>query len=450
MPPADLLLLDIVIILAAAWLLAAIARRFGQPAVIGEILAGIALGPTLLGHLAGHRLFPATVLPSLTTLADIGLVLYMFVVGMELDQQLVRGRLRGAGGVAAGATALPFALGCGFALWLAPRYAPGATLPFVLFFAVAVSATAFPVLARILTDRGMQRTLLGGLSLASAAVIDVFSYALLAVVVGLASAGGQASWRLLFAPAYALAMFFVARPLLRRLTGDFDRAGHITSGLVFVLIGLFASAWATQWMQLNFIFGAFAFGAAMPRSDALIRHLRERLQPAVQLMLPVFFVVTGLSVDLTRLHVGDLGILAAILAISVVGKLGGGYTGARLTGIPPRGSAVMGALVNTRGLTEIVVLTVGLQQHLLRPRLYALLIVMALATTAMTGPLLNWWYPRDRLREDLAAAERADQANVPAADLANVTAADLATVPEPAGASGGAERTGPQRGADGY
>jgi Kef-type K+ transport system membrane component KefB len=412
MPPVDLLLLDIVIILAAAWLLGVVARRFGQPAVIGEILAGIALGPTLLGHLAGHRLFPATMLPSLTTLADIGLILYMFVVGMELDQQLVRGRLRGAAGVAAGATALPFTLGFGFALWLAPRYAPGATLPFVLFFAVAVSATAFPVLARILTDRGMQRTLLGGLSLASAAIIDVFSYSLLAVVAGLASAAGHESWRLVFAPAYVLAMFLVARPLLRRLTGVFDHAGQITSELLLVLIGLLASAWVTQWMQLNFIFGAFGFGAAMPRSDALIRHIRERLEPAVQLMLPVFFVVTGLSVDLTTLHVSDMGILAAILAISVIGKLGGGYAGARLTGVPPQGSAVMAALVNTRGLTEIVILTVGLQQHVLRPKLYALLIVMALVTTAMTGPLLNRWYPRAQLREDLAAAERADRTNV--------------------------------------
>lgn len=409
MVPIDLLLLDIVVILVAARLFGLAMRRLGQPAVIGEILAGIALGPTLLGHLVGHRLFPAAVLPSLTTLADIGLVLYMFVMGMELDQQLVQGRFRGAAGVAAGATALPFTLGCGLALWLAPRYAPGGTLPFVLFFAVAVSATAFPVLARILTDRGMQRTLLGGLSLASAAVIDVFSYALLAVVAGMASAAGHESWRLLLAPVYVLVMFFVVRPLLRRLVSASDRTGRNTSELAYVLIGLFVSAWATQWMQVNFIFGAFFFGAMMPRSGALIRQFRERLELPVQLMLPAFFVVTGLTVDLTNLHVGALGVLAAILAVSIIGKLGGGYAGARLTGIPRQGSAVMAALVNTRGLTEIVILTVGLQQHLLSRELYALLIVMALITTAMTGPLLSWWYPRTRLREDLAAAERADR-----------------------------------------
>ena len=394
MVPTDLLLLDIVIILAAARLFGAISRRCGQPRVIGEILAGIALGPTLLGQVAGHRVFPAAVLPSLTTVADVGLVLYMFVVGMELDRELVQDKLRVTAGVAAGATALPLALGCGVAIWLAPRYAPAGKLPFVLFFAVAVSATAFPVLARILTDRGLERTLLGGLSLAAAAVIDVVSYALLAVVVAMASAAGHESWRLLLAPVYFLFMVGVVRPVLKRLViPAFDRGGQVTPWLCVVLIGLFASAWVAQWLQINFIFGAFMFGAVMPHSKGIIRHVRTRLESAVQLMMPVFFAVTGLTVNLARLRLDALGVLAAILAVAIIGKLGGGYAGARLTGIPPRGSAVMAALVNTRGLTELVILSVGLQQHLLSPGLYALLIVMALITTAMTGPLINWLQP---------------------------------------------------------
>jgi Kef-type K+ transport system membrane component KefB len=344
-------------------------------------------------------------MPALTTLADVGLVLFMFIVGLELDQRLVRGRTRIVSGVAAGATALPFAMGCALALPLAHRYAPGATLPFVLFFAVSVSATAFPVLARIITDRGMQQTLLGGIALASAAVIDLFSYTLLAVVIGIASASGNESWRLLLAPGYGLAMVFVVRPLLRRVASPGDSPGGFTARqLSYVLIGLFASAWITQWMQVNFIFGAFLFGAVTPRSEELLRWLADALAPAVQLMLPIFFVVTGLTVDLGKLRLGALGVLAAILAISVLGKAGGGYAGARLTGIPRRGSAVVAVLVNTRGLTEIVILTIGLQQHLLEPELYALLMVMALVTTAMTGPLLNWIHPRDRLAEDLAAA----------------------------------------------
>jgi Kef-type K+ transport system membrane component KefB len=403
--PTDLMFLDIAVVLSAAHVLGAAARRLGQPRVIGEIVAGIALGPTLLGHLTGHRLFPPAVMPALTTLADVGLVLFMFIVGLELDRRRLQGKARIVTGVAAGATALPFAMGCALALLLAHRYAPGQGAPFVLFFAVSVSATAFPVLARILTDRGMQQTLLGGIALASAAVIDVVSYTLLAVVVGIASASGHESWRLLLAPVYGLVMVFAVRPLLRRLTSAAGSSGRITPAqLSFVLIGLFASAWITQWMQVNFIFGAFLFGAVMPRSEALLQWLLDAFAPAVQLMLPMFFVVTGLTVDLGKLHLGDLGVLAAILAVSILGKAGGGYAGARFTGIPRRGSLVVAVLVNTRGLTEIVILTIGLQQHLLEPGLYALLIVMALVTTAMTGPLLNRVYPRDRLAEDLAAA----------------------------------------------
>ena len=392
--PTDLLLLDIVVVLAAARLFGAISRKIGQPVVIGEIVAGIALGPTLLGQLLGHRLFPAMMLPSLTTIADIGLVLYMFVVGMELDQELVQGKFRVAAGVATGATALPLVLGCGLAFWLAPRYATGGTLAFVMFFAVSVSATAFPVLARILTDKNLERTLLGGLSLASAAVIDVVSYALLAVVVAIASVAGHDSWRLAFVPVYFLFMLGVVRPFLRGLVAPaFDRAGWLTPRLCGVLVGLFFSAWVCQWMQVNFIFGAFLYGAIMPRSQGIIRHVRQGLESAVHLMLPMFFVITGLTVNLTTLRLDDVGILAAVLAVAILGKVGGGYAGARLTGIPRRGSAVMAALVNTRGLTELVILSVGLQQHLLSPQLYALMIVMALVTTAMTGPLLNWIQP---------------------------------------------------------
>jgi Kef-type K+ transport system membrane component KefB len=392
--PTDLLLLDIVVILAAARLFGVLSQKIGQPAVIGEIVAGIALGPTLLGQVIGHRLFPPAVLPALTTVADIGLVLYMFLVGMELDKELVQGKLRIAAGVATGATALPLLLGGGVALWLAPRYAIGGTLTFVLFFAVAVSATAFPVLARILTDRGMERTLLGGLSLAAASVIDVVSYALLAVTVAIASAVGHESWRLLFAPVYFLVMILVVRPFLRRLADRAPgRAGWLSPRLCGVLIGLFLSAWACQWLQVNFVFGAFLFGAVMPRTEGITRQARTSLETAVHLMLPVFFVVTGLTVNLAKLRLDALGILAAVLAVAVLGKVGGGYAGARLTGIPPRGSAVMAALVNTRGLTELVILSVGLQEHLINPQLYALLIVMALVTTAMTGPLLNWLGP---------------------------------------------------------
>jgi Kef-type K+ transport system membrane component KefB len=408
MLPVDLLILDLVVILATAQMLSAAARRIGQPAVIGQILAGILLGPTLLGRLVGHRLFPATIVSPLTALADVGLVLFMFMIGMELDQRMVRSRGEAAIGVAVGATLVPFGLGAGFAVWLAHAHAHGRPLPFVLFLGTAVSATAFPVLARILTDRGMQRTPLGTMAMASAAVIDVSAWLMLAVVAGLARASDHSSWRIWLIPAYVLVMLFVVRPQLQRLIPAFERAGQITPALLSTwLIGLLASAWATQWMGIHFVFGAFLYGIIMPRSDALIKEILTHLeQLAVQFLLPIFFVVTGLTVNLGTLRAGALGMLAAIVAISVVGKLAGGYAGARLTGFPPRTSAALAALLNTRGLTEIIILTVGLQEHVLDMELYSMMIIMALVTTAMTGPLLSLCYPRGRAAEDLADARQ--------------------------------------------
>ena len=273
----DILLLDLVVVLALARLLGAGAKRLGQPPVIGEILAGILLGPSLLGSVwfsswfgfsPGGELFPADVRPALKALANVGLVLFMFVVGMELDQKLVRGKGRVAAGVSLGSMLLPFGLGCGVALWLADQHAAhNKTLAFVLFFGAAMSATAFPVLARILTDRGMQRTELGGLALASAAVIDVLAWTVLAVVVAIAGAGGNEQWHVALALPYALIMLLGVRPLLRRLIPSYERSGRLTPALLsLVLIGLFASAWATEWMQVHFIFGAFLFGAIMPHS----------------------------------------------------------------------------------------------------------------------------------------------------------------------------------------
>jgi len=266
----EVLLLDLVIVLGAARLLGSLARRLGQPPVIGEIVAGILLGPTLLGPWIGDDLFGPDMRPALTALADVGLILFMFVVGMELDQKLVRGKGKVAGSIALGSTAVPFVLGALLALGLAERHAHGKTLPFVLFLGAAMSATAFPVLARILTDREMHRTTLGGLALASAAIIDVLAWTILAIVVGLAGAeAASGQWQVLLAVPYAAVMFLVVRPLLARLVPAFERAGRLTPGLLsVVLLGLIGSAWATEWMHVHFIFGAFLFGAVMPREGA--------------------------------------------------------------------------------------------------------------------------------------------------------------------------------------
>ncbi len=408
----DLLLLDLVIVLISARLMGAAAKWLGQPPVVGEIVAGILLGPTLLGPLIGDRLFGAEMRSPLQALANVGLVLFMFVVGLELDQKLVRGKGRIAVTVALGSTAVPFALGCLLAWGIADDHAGGAkTLPFVLFMGAAMAATAFPVLARVLTNRGMQRITLGGLSLASAAVIDVLAWTTLAVVVGLAGAGeGEGQWKVALAVPYALVMFLVVRPLLARLVPAHDRAGRLTPGLLsLVLIGLIASSWATEWMHVHFIFGAFVFGAVMPREGAerLNHEILERLeQLAVLLLLPMFFVVAGLNVNLRVLDLSSLGTLAAILAVAIGGKLLGSYAAAR-TQLSNRQAWAIATLLNTRGLTEIVILSVGLQKGVLDNELYSLMVVMALLTTAMTGPLLRKIYPDRRVARDIAEAERA-------------------------------------------
>ncbi|MFF3439270.1 cation:proton antiporter [Streptosporangium sp. NPDC002721] len=426
----DLLLLDLVIVLAAARLFGALARKLGQPPVIGEIVAGILLGPTLLGPLIGDQLFGPEMRPPLQALANVGLVLFMFVVGLELDQKLVRGKGRIAVTVALGSTVVPFVLGCVLALAIAGEHVAGdRTLPFVLFMGAAMAATAFPVLARILTDRGMQRITLGGLALASAAVIDVLAWTVLAVVVGIAGAGeAEGQWKVLLALPYALVMFLVVKPLLARLVPAYERAGRLTPGLLsLVLIGLIGSAWATEWMHVHFIFGAFVFGTVMPREGAerLNHEILERLeQLAVLLLLPMFFVVAGLNVNLRELDLSSLGTLAAILAVAIGGKVLGSYAAARTQRLPGRQAWTLAALLNTRGLTEIVILTVGLQKGVLDDELYSLMVVMALVTTAMTGPLVRRLYPDRRVARDVADAERA---------ALGVTAAHrvLVIVPEP-------------------
>jgi len=414
----QLLLFDLALIIVLARLLGLAAKRIGQPPVLGEIIAGILLGPTLFNGKITSALFPMPLLPPLTALADLGLVLFMFVVGYEVDLRLVHGRERIAASVSVSSIVLPLVLGTGLGVWLAHwqghvRH----LLPFALFVGTAMSVTAFPVLARILTDRGLHRTRIGGLALASAAIDDVLAWSLLAVVVAIAGSGGN-ELRLLLAPVYAAAMFLLVRPLLRRLGTVYQRQGRLTPGvLAAVLAGLLLSSYATDWMGVKFIFGAFLFGLVMPREgfEALREDILERLeQVSVLVLLPVFFVVSGLKVNLSKVGLSGLGVLCAILAVAVVGKFGGAYAGARFAGVRGRQAGALAALMNTRGLTGIVILAVGLQLNILRPSLYSLMIVMAIVTTAMAGPLLKRIYPDRFMRRDLAEADRAMLGTAPA------------------------------------
>ncbi|MCP2336099.1 cation:proton antiporter domain-containing protein [Actinomadura rupiterrae] len=397
-------LLALAFVVVLARLAGRVARRLGQPEVIGEMAVGILIGPTLLHGRVGDLLFPAAVRPFLTAVADLGLVVFMFVVGLELDHRTVRTVGRATAGAAAGATLLPLGLGALLGLYLAPRHAAGHETGFVLFMAVAMSVTAFPVLARIIGDRGLGGTPLGTVALSTAAVCDVVAWTLLAAVQ--AAVGGAAAWQIALTVPYAAVMLLVVRPLLERsrLTGAL--AARSPAALAAVLTCLLLSASATQALGLHFIFGAFLFGLVLPRGerDEARGALLHGLQFGTVLLLPAYFVLVGLKVDLARTSGRDLLDLGLILATAVAAKFGGAFLGARAQGLPARMSALLAVLMNTRGLTELVALGVGLGLGVLDRGLYGLMVVMALATTAMTGPALKLLgvdrYGRETLADD--------------------------------------------------
>jgi Kef-type K+ transport system membrane component KefB len=402
------LLFALAVIALLAYAAGAFCRRLGQPPVIGEVLAGVVLGPTILDGALSNLLFPADIRPFLTVLANIGVALFMFTVGAEMDAALLRPHRMIAGTVATSSIVLPFGLGAALAAYLVGHHPAENRLGFILFLGAAMSVTAFPVLARILTDRGMHTTWLGNVALACAAIDDVLAWILLAVVVSIVGAGGRRSWLLLLFVPYLLAMAMVVRPALRRLlAGRADRGDPDRSVLVIPLVGLLLSAAFTEWIGLHFIFGAFLFGAVMPRAPGgFARLVSERISHVNEiLLLPIFFVVAGLRVDLSGMDARALRDLGLILAVAVGGKFLGAYGAARFSGMRGRPATALAVLINTRGLTELIILTVGLQYGLLDGQLYSSMVVMALVTTAMAGPLLQRIYPVPK-----TVPETADQA----------------------------------------
>lgn len=393
---------DIAVILVAGLLLGRLARRLGQPPVIGEIVAGIALGPSLLGLLPGHLttlVFPTGARPYLSLVAQLGVVLFMFTVGWEFDAAVLRGRLLAVPGVTFGGVALPFALGIGVAAVVHSRHATVhgsyvGLLPLALFLGVAMSISAFPVLARLLTDRGIQHTRIGTLALASAAMEDVLAWCLLAVVAATVSAGGagRALPVLLRFAGYAVAMAFGLRPALRRVLGRWTPS---PAGLAVLLAaGTLLSAATTSWVGVHPIFGAFAFGLVLRRDGG--RSWQVAVQPlrqAATILLPVFFIVTGLSVDIAALPASGWAEFGLILLVACTGKLIGAAVPARLSGMTRRESVGVGLLMNTRGLTELIVLNIGLGLGVLDGGLFTVMVLMALVTTAMAGPLLPFVLP---------------------------------------------------------
>ena len=395
------LLAALAVIVPAIGVAGAASRRLGQPAVVGELIGGLLLGPSLLGWLAPQLaavLLPPSIHGLLALLGSLGVVLYMFLVGLELDVQELRRSARTTVLVSQAGMVIPLLLGVLLGIWLFGAYAPPgpSRLVFALFLGVSLSVTAFPVLARILTDRGMQRTSLGITALSAAAVQDAMAWCLLAVVVGLAqSAAGGGLLTIALTAGFVLALVAWVRPAARRLLTGVRHRRAVALASVALLGGLAVSAATTEAIGVHAVFGAFLFGVVIPHEGPVAAALRHRIHGlALMVLLPVFFVSLGTRIDLLAIGgPASWSVLAAILLAACAGKIGGTMIGARLTGLGWRDAATLGALMNTRGLVELIVLDVGLRLGILSPPLFAMLVVTALVTTFMTGPLLRLFRP---------------------------------------------------------
>ncbi|KAA6460454.1 potassium transporter Kef [Acidobacteria bacterium AB60] len=377
-----------------------IARMLGQARVIGEIFSGILIGPSVFGRMAPHlfaRFFPQTSFAALETLSTIGLILFLFVVGSDLNLEHLQRQKKIALVASLASIVLPFGLAIAFAPLFRARFSPNGvgTIPFSLFLGVSMSITAFPVLARILEERKMQASSLGGTALLCAAVDDVAAWLLLAVAMTFIANQANSPGiyiRFLWLGAYVATMLFVVRPVSRWIgsrRGD-ERLSHELLGLMLAL-GL-ASAAFTDAIGVHPLFGAFLAGTCFPRIPAWQRALRARTESVLSLvLLPLFFALTGLRTRLDQ--VGDTKAwlwTGFILLLAIIGKMGGAVFGARLTGQGWRSSFALGALLNTRGLVELIVLNIAFDAHVFSPTLFTMLVVMALVTTSITSPILDW------------------------------------------------------------
>src|SRR5438094_19399 len=413
------LLLAALVVIIVSRAVGALFRRINQPQVVGEIAAGILLGPSVLGALfpeATSYLFSPKVLPFLNVLAEVGLIFFMFLIGLELDTKLIRGRGHAAALVSHVSIIFPFLLGVGSALVLFSQLgsASGKFTPFALFLGASMSITAFPVLARIPTARGLYKTRLGTVTLTCAAVDDVTAWCILAVVVTIARASGMSAAleTIGLSIIFIAFMIFVVRPLMARLATHQEEHGQL-SGLALAIVfgGVLLSAIATDRIGIHAIFGAFLFGAVMPQRSEFIRELVGKLEDFVAVfLLPLFFAYTGL-----RTQIGLIGgdgklwlFCGLILFIAVLGKWGGSTAAAKAVGLHWRESLAVGILMNTRGLTELIILNIGLDLGVIPPTLFAMLVIMALVTTFMTTPLLSLVYPRAE-QERMVAEETGDE-----------------------------------------
>ena len=418
--------LAVAVVMLVARLFGALAVRIRQPRVMGEVVAGIVLGPTVFGALAPglqSALFPTDILPAFGIAANLGLIFYMFLVGLEVDSKQLKGRVSQAAAISNTSVALPMILGIAVALPLYKLIGPDSKfVGFALFMGVAMSITAFPVLARILVERRMLQRPVGALTLACAAIDDVTAWFLIALATAVAVAGTASDVviTILEAIAFCILMFFAVRPLLRRASTAFDEAGRVPGGwIVAIFAGILLSAFTTEEIGIAVIFGAFIMGMVMPRNAGLTEDVTHRIEDfVVTLLLPLFFAYTGLKTNIGLLDRPVLWLLTLVLVlVAIVGKFFGAMIAARMTGWGWRPSAVIGTLMNTRGLTELIVLNLALEKGVISEALFAMLVLMALVTTFMAGPMLAVLDPKNEygapLEEELEEARRVSSVEFP-------------------------------------
>ncbi|MGE3492522.1 MAG: cation:proton antiporter [Vicinamibacterales bacterium] len=390
-------LVALTVIMVTARLVGALFKRLHQPAVIGEVVGGILLGPSLLGRIspeAAAILLPAEAAPFLEVIAQLGVILYMFLVGLELDLRVLQSRAVVTAAISISSIVVPFALGMALAGALFESLAPPGVgfTSFALFLGVSMAITAFPVMARILGDQGLQRTPMGVVALTCAAINDAIAWCLLAFVVGVTQSTTSAAVQTLVLTALYIGLMLTAgRRLTAVLVSRFDRSPRIGErSLALVLVAVLLSAVATEFIGIHAIFGAFLLGAIIPHESIIARHVTERLEDIVRVMfLPAFFAFTGLRTEIGLVEgVDDWLWCAAIIGVATAGKFGGTVAASKLVGLDWRDSAALGILMNTRGLVELIVLNIGLDLGVISPRLFTMLVIMALVTTMMTSPVL--------------------------------------------------------------
>ena len=404
--PLAVLLLQIIVIIAFARLVGFLFKKIGQPAVIGEIVAGIILGPSIVGLFfpqINHFLFPPASLGTLNFLSQIGLILFMFIIGMELDLKAIGKQAYGAVIISHASIIIPYTLGLGLAYFIYHDYAPAGTsfLSFALFMGIAMSITAFPVLARILQEKGLTRSKLGAMALTCAAADDLTAWCILAAVIALVKSGSSISalYTIGLAIVYIFLMLKILRPALKKVEVVYNtQEKKRTSIIALLFIMLIVSSYVTSIIGIHSLFGAFIAGVIMPTGFSFRKIVIDKIEDvSIVLLLPLFFVITGLRTQIGLLNEGHLwATFGWILLVAVSGKFGGSALAARIVGQSWKDSLSIGVLMNTRGLMQLIVLNIGYDLGILSPQIFAMMVLMALVTTFMTGPaldLINWLLP---------------------------------------------------------